>query len=204
MGGVGGRRNSSAQFTRFTQFTQSTQTMRVISGAAKGHTLKTPKVRDLRPTQDAVRKAIFDILDDLIEGKKAIDLYAGSGALGIEALSRGAESCLFVESHRGACKVIAENLKHTKLAGKGKVICRSVEQFLTELPDKDLELVFLDPPYTLGKVGPVFHRLVPHLKKGAVVVYEHAKTAEVPAVEGLRIIDRRIYGGTKVTFMVKE
>lgn len=178
--------------------------MRVISGAAKGHRLKTPKVRDLRPTQDAVRKAIFDILDDLVKGKKAVDLYAGSGALGIEALSKGAKSCLFVESHRGACKIIAENLKHTKLAGKGRVVCRSVNQFLTELPDKDVELVFLDPPYTLGKIEPIFRKLMPQLKRGAIVVYEHAKTTEAPKVERLKIIDRRIYGGTKVTFLVKE
>lgn len=178
--------------------------MRVITGIAKGHRLKTPKVKDLRPTQDAVRKAIFDILGDLVQGRKAIDLYAGSGALGIEALSRGAESCLFVESHRGACKIIAENLKHSKLASRGKVICRSVNQVLTELPGKNIELAFLDPPYTLGKVDPILRTLVSSLKDGAVVVYEHAKTTGAPAVEGLRIIDRRIYGGTKVTFLVKE
>lgn len=178
--------------------------MRVISGAAKGHQLKTPKVRDLRPTQDAVRKAIFDILADTVEGRKTIDLYAGSGALGIEALSRGATSCLFVESHPGACKAIHENLKHTKLAGKGRVIGRSVNRFLAGLPGEDIELAFLDPPYTLGKIEPVFRKLVPQLKKGAVVVYEHAKTTEAPKIPGLKIIDRRIYGGTKVTFMIKE
>lgn len=177
--------------------------MRVIGGAAKGHHLKTPKVRDLRPTQDAVRKAIFDILGDTVEGRKSIDLYAGSGALGIEALSRGAKHCLFVESHRGACGAIAENLKHTKLADRGKIVCRSVNQFLDELPDKDIELVLLDPPYTLGNLKPIFQKLVPHLKRGALVVYEHAKTTEAPPVEGLKIIDRRIYGGTKVTFMIR-
>ena len=178
--------------------------MRVISGAAKGHRLKTPKVCDLRPTQDAVRKAIFDILADTVEGRKTIDLYAGSGTLGIEALSRGATSCLFAESHPGACKAIRENLKHTKLVGKGKVICRSVNQVLAGLPGEDIELAFLDPPYTLGKIEPVFRKLVPQLKKGAVVVYEHAKTTEAPKIPGLKIIDRRIYGGTKVTFMIKE
>jgi len=178
--------------------------MRAITGAAKGHILKVPKILDLRPTQDAVRKAIFDILAEMIEGRKSADLYAGSGALGIEALSRGAQSCFFVESHRGACKIIAENLKHTKLEGSGKVICRSVDRFLTELPDRDLGLVFLDPPYTLGKIEPVFYKLVPHLKKGALVVYEHAKTTDAPKVGGLKIVDRRIYGGTKVTFLIKE
>ncbi len=178
--------------------------MRVISGSAKGHRLKTPKVRDLRPTQDAVRKAIFDILDDMVEGTKTLDLYAGSGALGIEALSRGAKRCLFVESNQNACKVINDNLNHTKLAGKGRVICRSVNQFLSELPDKDIDLAFLDPPYALGNIIPIFQKLVPLLKEGALLVYEHAKTTQVPKVEKLRIIDKRIYGTTKVTFMTKE
>jgi 16S rRNA (guanine966-N2)-methyltransferase len=177
--------------------------MRIIGGAAKGHQLKTTKVRDLRPTQDMVRKAIFDILDDLVDGKKAADLFAGTGAVGIEALSRGAKGCYFVESHPGACKAIGENLKHTKLGEKGKVICRSVTRFLEELPDKDLELVFLDPPYTHGKVLPIFYKLVPHLKHGGIIVYEHAKTTDAPSVEGLKITDRRIYGGTKVTFLTR-
>jgi len=177
--------------------------MRVTAGAAKGHRLRTTQVRDLRPTQDKVRKAIFDILGETVRGKKAADLYAGTGALGIEALSRGARSCYFVDSHPGACKTISQNLKHTKLGQKGKVIRRSVNQFLEELPDKDLDLVFLDPPYMLGKLAPTLRKLLPHLKYGAIVVYEHARTTDVAKIEGLRIFDKRIYGGTKVTFLTK-
>ncbi len=150
-----------------------------------------------------VRKAIFDVLGDIVRGRKAADLYAGTGALGIEAISRGAKSCYFVDSHRGAGDIIIKNLNHTKLLGKGKVICRSVDHFLEELPDKDLELVFLDPPYTLGKLAPVLQRLLPHLRHGAIVVYEHAKTTDAPKVEGLKIIKWKIYGGTKVTFLTK-
>lgn len=177
--------------------------MRVIGGAAKGHQLKTTQVRDLRPTQDKVRSAIFDILGELIKGKKAADLFAGTGALGIEALSRGAKSCYFVESHPGACKKIGENLKHTKLEGKGKVICRSVKRFLEELPDKDLGIVFLDPPYTFGNLTLILHELSFHLEDGALIVYEHAKTTNAPSTAGLKIIDQRIYGGTRVTFLTK-
>jgi 16S rRNA (guanine966-N2)-methyltransferase len=177
--------------------------MRVISGLAKGHNLKVPKVRDLRPTQDSVRMAIFNILGDTAEGKKAADLYAGSGALGIEAISRGARECIFVDSNNGACKIIRENLNHTKLAGKGRVVCRDVEMFLEDLPEKDIDLVLLDPPYTIVKIKNVLDKIVPHLRSGAMVVYEHAKTTEAPKVEGLRLIDWRIYGETKVSFYTR-
>jgi 16S rRNA (guanine(966)-N(2))-methyltransferase RsmD len=178
--------------------------MRVISGVAKGLKLKAPKVRDLRPTQDLVRKAIFDILGDFVKDKKVLDLYAGSGSLGIEALSNGAEYCFFVESNRNACATINQNLKSTKLNFKGRVVCRSVTRFLRELPNKDVGLVMLDPPYTLGKIEPILRKITPHLKEGGLIVYEHAKTTNVPSLEELRIIDRRIYGGTKVTFLAKK
>jgi len=139
----------------------------------------------------------------MVVERKVADLYAGTGALGIEALSRGAKSCYFVESHRGACTAIAHNLNHTRLLGKGKIICRSVLRFLEELPDKDLDLVLLDPPYTLGNIEPVIRKIIPHLSNGAIIVYEHAKTTEVPKIEGLEVFDRRIYGETKVTFLTK-
>lgn len=175
--------------------------MRVAGGKVKGHQLKVPKVRDIRPTQESVRLAIFNILGDLVEGRKTLDLYAGSGALGIEALSHGAREAVFIEQNRHACEVIRENLAHAKIDKKGKVICRSVHQMLIELPDQDFELVFLDPPYAIGKLDHIFAALVPHLKRGALVVYEHAKTTEAPVGSSLRIIDRRIYGETKVTFL---
>ena len=178
--------------------------MKVISGVAKGLKLKVPKVRDLRPTQDLVRKAIFDILGDFVQDKKVLDLYAGSGSLGIEALSNGAKYCFFVESNRNACETINQNLKSTKLNFKGRVFCRSVNHFLQEMPDKDIGLVMLDPPYTLGKIGPVLEKIEPLLKEGGLIVYEHAKTTHAPPVDNLRIIDRRMYGGTKVTFLTKK
>jgi len=178
--------------------------MRVAGGKVKGHPLKIPKVRDLRPTQESIRLAIFNILGDFGEGKKVADLYAGSGSIGIEALSRGAREAIFIESNRHACQTIRENLVPSKIAPKGTVLCRDVKQALTELPDNDIELVFLDPPYAVGRLDHIFHSLIPHLKKGAVVVYEHSKLTEPPIIPGLRIFDRRIYGSTKVTFLTKE
>lgn len=178
--------------------------MRVAGGKVKGHPLKVPRVRDIRPTQESIRLAVFNILGDLVEDKKIVDLYAGSGSLGIEALSRGAREAIFIESNHQACKVIRENLIPAKIAPKGRVVCRDVKQALLEFPDNDIEVVFLDPPYAIGKIDSVWHALVPHLKRGAVVVYEHSKTTEPPDIPSLRAFDRRIYGSTKVTFLTKE
>lgn len=178
--------------------------MRISGGKVKGHELKIPKVRDIRPTQEAVRLAVFNILGDLVKDKKVADLYAGSGSLGIEALSRGAEKAIFLESNRQACQTIKENLDHARISPKGRVVCRDVKQALLEMPDDDLELAFLDPPYAIGRLDHIFKALYPHLKRGAIVVYEHSKMTEPPAVSGLRIFDRRIYGSTKVTFMTRE
>lgn len=178
--------------------------MRVAGGKIKGHHLRVPQVRDIRPTQESVRLAIFNILGDLVEDKKTMDIYAGSGSLGIEALSRGAKEVFFIESNHHACKVIRENLDNAKIGPKGKIICRDVKQSLLELPQNDFELVFLDPPYAIGRIDFIFQSLVSHLKRGAVVVYEHSKTSEPPNIPGLRVFDRRIYGTTKVTFLTKE
>src|SRR3989344_9427146 len=177
--------------------------MRVAGGKAKGHQLVVPKARDIRPTQEGVRLAIFNILGDLVKGRKTLDLYAGSGSLGIEALSHGAKEAIFVESNKSACEVIKKNLDHIKLQEKGKVICRSVHQTLLELPKQNFDLVFLDPPYAIGKLDHIFAALLPHLARGALVVFEHAKATEPPSIAGLQIIDRRIYGETKVTFLTK-
>jgi 16S rRNA (guanine(966)-N(2))-methyltransferase RsmD len=178
--------------------------MRVAGGKVKGHPLKVPKVRDIRPTQESIRLAIFNILGDFVEDKKVADLYAGSGSLGIEALSRGAKEAIFIESNRDACQIIRENLAPTRIGPKGRVICRDVKQALLELPDNNIELVLLDPPYAIGKMDHIFHSLLSHLKRGAIVVYEHSKMTEPPVIPGLRIFDRRIYGTTKVTFLTKE
>jgi len=178
--------------------------MRIAGGKIKGHLIKVPKVRDVRPTQESVRLAIFNILGDFVNGKKVVDLYAGSGSLGLEALSHGAKEVIFVESNHYACKIIRENLENTRIGPKGKVICRDIKQSLLELPNNDIEIAFLDPPYAIGKIDFIFRYLTPHLKRGAIIVYEHSKMTEPPEVPGLRIFDRRIYGTTKVTFMTKE
>jgi len=178
--------------------------MRISGGKIKGHRLKVPKARDIRPTQESIRLNIFNILGDLVQDRKTLDLYAGSGSLGIEALSRGAREVFFIESNQHACAVIRENLKNAKIEPKSRVICRDVKRALADFPGNDIELVLMDPPYAIGKMDHIFATLLPLLKRGALVIYEHAKTTQPPLVEGLRIFDRRMYGSTKVTFLTKE
>ncbi len=120
--------------------------MRVISGKARGVTLKTPEGLQTRPTADRVKEAIFSILQFDLPGAKVLDLFGGTGQLGIEALSRGAEKAVFVDAGEAACKLIQENLRRTKLEGQGKVIRSDYLQFLSTCKEK-FDIILLDPPY---------------------------------------------------------
>jgi 16S rRNA (guanine966-N2)-methyltransferase len=187
--------------------------MRVIAGLAKGHTLRGPKSDATRPTSDKVRGAIFSMLEAMmpLEGLRALDLYAGTGALGIEALSRGAAWCDFVEQDRAACRIIAENLDHTRLAGKAKVHALAVERGLAH-PDlltphftgsPGYDIITLDPPYADVGMWAVMARLAdwPLTAAGAVVILEHSKRAEPPPTIGdLTMLKTRRHGDTCVTF----
>jgi 16S rRNA (guanine966-N2)-methyltransferase len=186
--------------------------MRVIAGLAKGHTLRGPKSDATRPTSDKVRGAIFSILEAMmpLEGLRALDLYAGTGALGIEALSRGADWCDFVEQDRAACRIIAENLEHTRLAGKARVHALAVERVLAH-PDLltphfteslGYDIIMLDPPYADEGMWTVMARLAdwPLTAAGAVVVLEHSKREAPPAIIGaLALLKTRRHGDTCVT-----
>jgi 16S rRNA (guanine966-N2)-methyltransferase len=126
--------------------------MRVIGGAAGGVPLFSPKSGNVRPTMDQVRAAIFSSLAELVPGARVLDLFAGAGGLGIEALSRGAVSATFVERDRAAADCIHRNLEKTKLAAGGKVAVQEVAAFLQRLGRQEtapgFDLIFADPPYT--------------------------------------------------------
>jgi len=177
--------------------------MRVIAGLARGYTLKPPRNLMTRPTSDKVRGAIFDILDVLgaVAGARVLDLYAGSGALGIEALSRGASACDFVEMDHHALAAIRDNLAHTHLAPLAHVYAMSVERFLTTMTGT-YQLVLLDPPYTTA-VASVLERLgQPGLvDEEAIVVVEQSKRATLAETYGrLQLLKSRRYGDTSITF----
>ncbi len=124
--------------------------LRVISGSAKGRRLECPPGKTTRPPTDMLKLAVFNILGPRVEGARVLDLFAGCGAFGIEALSRGAASCLFVDQDRRAVGVLNANLAHVGLAGRAEVRCRDAGRLTALAGEERFDLVFLDPPFALA------------------------------------------------------
>lgn len=185
--------------------------MRVTGGQAKGYTLEVPrKVSDLRPTQEVVREAVFNLLDD-ISGYLVLDLYAGSGSLGIEALSRGARFCDFVEKSSEACKIIHKNLNHSHLKNRGDIYCERADQFLDRLHHKQkYDLVFLDPPYS-EKPRNIIRLLPKVMESRGLLIYLHGKRIVLTEQadrnwigKQLVVLDNRSYGSTHLSILRKQ
>jgi 16S rRNA (guanine(966)-N(2))-methyltransferase RsmD len=177
--------------------------MRVVAGRVKGHHLRMPKGAETRPTSDKVREAIFAILGPTVEDRRAVDLFAGTGAMGIEALSRGASYCVFVERHAPACAVIRANLAHTRLTEEGKLLCMPVERALAIL-DEPFGLVILDPPYQYSNLHGIMAMLgeARVIEDDSVVVFEHSPRF-TPAERYGRLARQRlkVYGDTAVSWL---
>jgi 16S rRNA (guanine966-N2)-methyltransferase len=177
--------------------------MRVIAGLAGGIRLKIPP-HDLRPTMDMVREAAFSSLAELVADARVLDLFAGSGAYGIEALSRGAGDAIFVDDHPNSIETIRFNLLHTKLSGK--VVRSDVFRFLQK-QDERYRLVFADPPYTKKTGDRDYVRdlmenesLVAAMEPGGVLVLECSPVKELTAFRFWEIIRAKKYGATKLLF----
>lgn len=145
--------------------------MRVITGMARGMRLETLKGDDVRPTTDKVKEAMFSILQFQIEGRRVLDLFAGSGQLGIEALSRGAAQVVFVDSSRSAAEMVRKNLLHTKLDKNARVINADFATYLKGKIDK-FDIALLDPPYRKGLVQQALPMVAQIMNKGGVIVCE--------------------------------
>jgi len=175
--------------------------MRVIAGTAGGLSLVAPRGRGTRPITDRVKETLFAILGDRVPDARVLDLYAGSGAVGIEALSRGASHATFVERDREALTALRANLEHTGLAPSASVEPMDVERFLADAAAEHWDLVVLDPPYAQRAIVAPLQSLGPHLGAGATVVLKHHWRSEVPAIEGLTTTRERRFGETMLTFM---
>lgn len=176
--------------------------MRVIAGRLGGRRLAAPRGQATRPTSDRVREALFSILGD-VRGAAVLDVYAGTGALGIEALSRGATRAVFVESARAAVAVLRENLASLDLGGASLVIAQPVER-AAELIAREgpFDLVLADPPYAaLSGAASAVARLAERgvFAAGARLVLEHASRDAPPAIAGLERAESRSYGEASIS-----
>jgi 16S rRNA (guanine966-N2)-methyltransferase len=185
--------------------------MRIIGGTMGGRTLRSPRGSATRPTTDKVREALFNILGARGPApEKALDLYAGSGALGLEALSRGATRAVFVDDARATCEVIRKNAEDLGLANLVRVDCSHVAEWLKRPAEKGFGWVFVDPPYQLGGAGELERALrlldgAGLLAPGGVVVCEHERRTPPAERHGaLALYDQRRYGQTALSFYAAE
>jgi 16S rRNA (guanine966-N2)-methyltransferase len=181
--------------------------MRVIAGKAKGHHLKFPKGTRTRPATDLVRGAIFSILENIAEGwARVLDLFSGSGALGIEALSRGAGWVDFVESEPRCCGIIRENLEATRLSARARVYCCSVAKAITLL-DKEYDIILMDPPYADTSIGDFITKLANSRlvgKKTTVVVTHSPRLPLDQSYATINLVKEHRHGDSCISIYRKE
>jgi len=180
--------------------------MRIIAGRHKGRKLTSLPGKTTRPTSGKVREAIFSIVADRIEDAAVIDLFAGTGAFGLEAISRGASHAVFVDSDRKGIEIIRKNVAACGEHDRSTVLLADASGGLRRLSlsGGEFDLVFMDPPYNRQAIRPALEELAASgiLSKGAVIAIEHDKNETIPEdIAGIGITDRRKYGKTLVTFM---
>jgi len=180
--------------------------MRIISGTSKGRKLATPKNLSLRPTSDRVKESIFNILRGQIEGRAVLDLFAGTGNLGIEALSRGAKKVVFVDKDKRALRLIQRNVAQFGLAERSEVLPIDANRAIGLLKQRWIlfDLIFMDPPYEQGLIERTLRKLNPHpiYHKDSVLVVEHHRREILPdAAFGWDLIRQRQMGDTVVSIL---
>lgn len=173
--------------------------MRVITGTARGMKLKTLEGLEVRPTTDQVKESVFNIIQFEVPGARVLDLFAGSGQLGIEALSRGASVAAFVDNSRESVAVVNENLKHTKLSEHATVKNEDALSFLNSTRDT-FDIAFLDPPYRKDYVVSVLPALTQKMSDGGVIICETAREEVLPEKVGrFKLHKEYRYGKIKLT-----
>ena len=181
--------------------------LRIIGGELRGKKLYSIRGRSIRPTADRLRESIFNIISFCVQGAVVLDLYAGTGAFGIEALSRGAESAVFIDNSKAALSAIENNIKSCVFNNKAKVIKWDIKKNLNclkSIQTDGFNLVFLDPPYNQGLIKPSLINLGDSnfLKKEVIIVVEHSSFEPIPMkLIPFEITDQRKYGKTLVSFL---
>lgn len=181
--------------------------MRVIAGIAKGRHLHAPATRETRPMTDRAKEGLFSSLGDLVEGAAVLDLFAGSGSLGIEAMSRGAKSVVFVDLGKEAVAALRQNIRACGFAPESEVVVQPVMRYLRSAPTEAFDLVFFDPPWTMSDpeqqqdLDLVAPAVRPH---GTVAVNRRASSGELETPAGLWLAAAKRYGDGKIWMYSKE
>ncbi len=179
--------------------------MRVITGSAKGIRLRTLEGTDVRPTTDRVKEGMFSAIQFDLPGRDVLDLFAGSGQLGIEALSRGAKHAVFVDQSAQALGVVRENLGKTGLLAHAEVRQAEAEAYLRMCPKGSFDFIFLDPPYRMQILEKIIPELQPLLRPGGKIVAEHEKSFTLPEkILNLRLQKNYFYGKIVVSVLTLE
>lgn len=181
-------------------------TIRVITGSARGTKLRVP--HEARPISDRAKSSLFSVIGSDIVNKKILDLFAGSGTLGIESLSRGAEHCTFVDADRYAAKDIRFNLEKTHLLDKSTIRRQKALHFLNDQPQESFDIVFMDPPFDFygergGRTAHLLEEVERVIPPGGGIILKHPKDLKLPELDALELADSRNFGASTVTIWVK-
>lgn len=178
--------------------------MRVITGSVRGRKLATLEGEDVtRPTTQSTKEALFSSIQFELEDAKVLDLFAGCGQLGIEALSRGAAFCTFVENNRQAYKIVESNIKLCNMEGCSKLVFSDALSFL--MKKDNFDIAFLDPPYSAGLIEQVMPKLTRIMSSDGVIICETSKDKELPSAVGDWSVSKvKKYGKTKLTYYRKD
>ncbi len=183
--------------------------MRIISGTSKGRKLVAPRNRSVRPTSDRVKESIFNILGGEIEGNIVLDLFAGTGNLGIESLSRGAEKAVFVEKRSQAIRLIQKNLAQLGLKDRSEILPKDVNRAIGILNQRgeSFDLILMDPPYEKGMIQKTLRKLNSHpiYSGDSILVIEHDRREPLPlTIEGWDLIRQQRIGDTLISFLTSR
>lgn len=182
--------------------------MRVIAGRARSLKLKTPAGLDTRPTTDRIKETLFNMLQPYLQGAVFIDLFSGSGGIGIEALSRGAERAYFVELHKDAIVCILDNLKFTRFTENAAVLKQDALVAIGNIHEKEADVIFMDPPYEQGYEKHVLERLkdMPYVTENTLIVIEALLSTDFSYAQSLGyvITKEKCYKTNKHVFLKKN
>lgn len=177
--------------------------VRIIAGEFGGRKIDAPDRRSTHAMGERIRNAMFNSLGSEVRGARVLDAFAGSGSIGIEALSRGATQATFVEKDRIAARIIAKNITSLNLEARAQVIHSGVSGWIGTARDEQFDIIFADPPYYDPQFSTVL-KLFGLLKPGGIMILSHTGKGEVPILSGIVVVDNRSYGNAYLTFFRRE